>query len=117
MGSTRFPRKVMRPIHGTPMIGLLLERLANAKLVDEIGGEAEAVSWLESARGVPKKLKVVDWKPHHDDDWGVPRASVGITGRGLTETAVDVVRALGRDTRLDTLTLDGLVSVWHQSEK
>jgi protease IV len=87
------------------------------KLVDEIGGEAEAVAWLESARGVPKKLKVVDWKPSHDDGWGVPNASAGLTGRGLGETAADLVRALGRDTRLDTLTLDGLVSVWHQSEK
>ncbi|WP_096697335.1 aminotransferase class III-fold pyridoxal phosphate-dependent enzyme [Polaromonas sp. AER18D-145] len=36
MGSTRFPNKVMRPICGTPMIGLLLERLAKAKLVDQI---------------------------------------------------------------------------------
>ncbi len=36
MGSTRFPNKVMRPICGTPMIGLLLGRLAKAKLVDQI---------------------------------------------------------------------------------
>lgn len=36
MGSTRFPGKVMRPIKGTPMIGLLLDRLANAELVDQV---------------------------------------------------------------------------------
>jgi glutamate-1-semialdehyde 2,1-aminomutase len=36
MGSTRFPNKVMRAICGTPMIGLLLERLASARLVDQI---------------------------------------------------------------------------------
>jgi glutamate-1-semialdehyde 2,1-aminomutase len=36
MGSTRFPKKVMQPIAGVPMIGLLLERLARAKLVDQI---------------------------------------------------------------------------------
>ena len=30
MGSTRFPNKVMQPICGTPMIGLLLERLSKA---------------------------------------------------------------------------------------
>ena len=36
MGSTRFPNKVMRTICGTPMIGLLLKRLANAKLVNQI---------------------------------------------------------------------------------
>ncbi|MEX6780042.1 aminotransferase class III-fold pyridoxal phosphate-dependent enzyme [Limnospira fusiformis] len=36
MGSTRFPNKVMRPISGVPMIGLLLQRLAQAKRVDKI---------------------------------------------------------------------------------
>ena len=36
MGSTRFPKKVMQPIAGVPMIGLLLERLARAQLVDQI---------------------------------------------------------------------------------
>src|ERR1700680_4899677 len=36
MSSTRFPNKVMRSICGTPMIGLLLARLAKAKLVDQI---------------------------------------------------------------------------------
>jgi spore coat polysaccharide biosynthesis protein SpsF (cytidylyltransferase family) len=35
-GSTRFPNKVMRPIGGVPMIGLLLGRLSGAKRVDEI---------------------------------------------------------------------------------
>ena len=33
------------------------------KLVDQIGGEAEAVKYLEEKRNVPKGLKVVDWKP------------------------------------------------------
>ena len=36
MGSTRFPNKVMQPICGTPMIGLLLERLSKAKCIDRI---------------------------------------------------------------------------------
>ena len=36
MGSTRLPDKVMRAICGTPMIGLLLERLNYSKLVDQI---------------------------------------------------------------------------------
>jgi len=36
MGSTRFPKKVMQPISGIPLIGVLLERLAGAKLVDQI---------------------------------------------------------------------------------
>jgi len=36
MGSTRFPNKVMRPICGVPMIGLLLARLSAASRVDQI---------------------------------------------------------------------------------
>jgi glutamate-1-semialdehyde 2,1-aminomutase len=36
LGSTRLPNKVMRPICGTPLIGLLLQRLAQATQVDEI---------------------------------------------------------------------------------
>jgi glutamate-1-semialdehyde 2,1-aminomutase len=36
MGSTRFPNKVMEPIGGVPMIGLLFRRLARARLIDQI---------------------------------------------------------------------------------
>ncbi|MEI7430549.1 MAG: aminotransferase class III-fold pyridoxal phosphate-dependent enzyme [Betaproteobacteria bacterium] len=36
MGSTRFPNKVMRRLSGEPMIQLLLERLSEAKMVDQI---------------------------------------------------------------------------------
>ena len=36
MGSTRFPNKVMRELSGTPMIGVLLERLRRAKRVDDV---------------------------------------------------------------------------------
>ena len=35
----------------------------NHKLIDQIGGEAEAVKYLEEQRNVPKGLKIVDWKP------------------------------------------------------
>lgn len=36
MGSSRLPNKVMMPITGTPMIGILLSRLAKAKTVDQV---------------------------------------------------------------------------------
>ena len=36
MGSTRLPNKVMKPIGGVPMIGLLLSRLSRAREVDQI---------------------------------------------------------------------------------
>lgn len=36
MGATRLPGKVMRPIEGVPMIGLLLQRLARARSITQI---------------------------------------------------------------------------------
>lgn len=36
MGSTRLPGKVLRPILGKPMLGLLVERLTYAKTLDDI---------------------------------------------------------------------------------
>ena len=36
MGSSRLPGKVLMPINGTPMIGLLLRRLAQSTEIDEI---------------------------------------------------------------------------------
>ena len=36
MGSTRLPNKVMKPINGVPMIGLLLQRLSKSKKIDQI---------------------------------------------------------------------------------
>lgn len=36
MGSMRFPNKVMRPVCGTPLIGLLLKRLSKALRIDQI---------------------------------------------------------------------------------
>jgi glutamate-1-semialdehyde 2,1-aminomutase len=36
MGSQRFPKKVMQPVNGTPLIGILLERLSASCRIDEI---------------------------------------------------------------------------------
>ena len=36
MGSTRFPDKVMQPLAGTPLIGVLLERLSQAQSLSAI---------------------------------------------------------------------------------
>ena len=43
------------------------------KLIDQIGGEPEAVKYLEEQRNVPKGLKVIDWKPKREDELGRPR--------------------------------------------
>jgi protease-4 len=73
------------------------------KLVDAIGGESEAVAWLESQRGVPADLPVIDWAPAQPFE---PFGLGSLAGLG---------RLVGLDlSALPTqASLDGLVSVWH----
>jgi protease-4 len=86
-------------------------------LIDQIGGEPEVVKYLEDQRGVPKGLKIVDWKVSRDSDWGLlrvaARALTRITGLQAFDELAEVV---GND-RLASLRLDGLLSIWHGSER
>jgi protease IV len=87
------------------------------KLIDQIGGEAEVVKYLEDQRGVPKGLKIVDWKVSRDSDWGLLRVAAHTLARAVGIGAIDdLARALS-DDRLASLRLDGLVSVWHGTER
>ncbi|MBL4692628.1 MAG: S49 family peptidase, partial [Magnetovibrio sp.] len=66
-------------------------------LVDAIGGEKEAVSWMESEKGLVKDLPILDAKPKY------PAGNI-------------VQRLMGAATKAvagDRLTLDGLLAVWH----
>ncbi|MDO9381360.1 MAG: signal peptide peptidase SppA [Hyphomicrobiaceae bacterium] len=87
------------------------------KLVDQIGGEGEAVQWLEG-RGVESGLKVVDWKqaPPGGSFWFSSSVSSFI-GSAFGEAGKAVAEALTGDNRLRIVGLDGLLSVWHPSEK
>jgi len=87
------------------------------KLIDEIGGEAEAVRWLETNRGVGKDLKVIDWKPTADSPWG------RFAGGASQAAGAAVATMLGNLASFALLPpgvgrvgLDGLVSVWQPSE-
>jgi protease-4 len=88
------------------------------KLVDQIGGEVEAVKYLEEKRSIPKGLKVVDWKPKRESDWSVLRVAAqalgAIFGGRLGE---GIARLVEDDARLAAMRLDGLVSIWHGSER
>jgi len=86
------------------------------KLVDEIGGEAEAVRWLEEKRGVTKNLKLVDWKPKRQRSWSWLGAVAGAIGALAGGQAEAVLRAAGEEA-VARMSLDGLVSVWQFSEK
>ena len=73
-----------------------------ARLIDAIGGEAEAIAWLEADKAVAADLPVVDYYPKPETGWG------GVT-RWLGQSAAEAVRS-GVD---QAMSLDGLVSLWH----
>jgi protease-4 len=91
------------------------QQALGAKLIDEIGGEDEAVAWL-ATQGVDDKLPVKDWKPRRDT--GVfsytDAALLWIAKRmGLSPDLVPgglIERFLP-----ESLKLDGLLSVWQAS--
>jgi protease IV len=81
------------------------------KLVDAIGGEREAIKWLETEKGVAKDLPIRDWKPDsnlsHFAFFGSAAAIAdhfGMTSLGATLRQSE----LAGDSQL----LDGLVSIW-----
>jgi protease-4 len=81
------------------------------KLVDAIGGEREAIAWLESEKGVAKALPVEDWKPQPKPlAFGLLGSASSLAdGLGLTRLAALLKQGeVATQARL----LDGLVSVW-----
>ncbi len=84
------------------------------KLIDEIGGETEAIRWLEE-RGVEKGLNVVDWKERSGTGWGLGGVA-GLARYLGGDFVVGLTALLTRDRTLGAFSLDGLVSVWQPSE-
>ena len=87
------------------------------KLIDQIGGEAEVVRWLEEKRNVTKELRIVDWRPRRDADLGWVRLFGLAMARLAGLSADDAGVVLGADRTFGRLALDGLVSVWQPLEK
>ena len=81
------------------------------KLVDALGGEREAIAWLEQDKKIDKNLPVRDWKKQRSlERLGLLGVSAGLLDSlGLEALAMPLRRlaALG-----DAHLLDGLVSVW-----
>lgn len=79
------------------------------RLVDEIGGEEQAVQWLAKTRNIPANLPIQDWVPER------PEESLGFFGaRAAGEAFATGVAALAEKTlQSKRLTLDGLTSLWH----
>ncbi|MBU2533956.1 MAG: signal peptide peptidase SppA [Alphaproteobacteria bacterium] len=82
------------------------------KLVDAIGGEDEARSYLEEKANLPANLQIIDWKPKKDLDWPF--------GGSLANS---VTRILAGWLGVGTLAsvpgggLDGMISVWHPQKR
>lgn len=83
------------------------------KLIDQIGGEEDAVTWLEEKRQVPKDLKIIDWEVNSSNAVGFfsKTARSLLSWIGLPPSLHEVV--LGPGNALERVQLDGLVSVWH----
>ena len=76
------------------------------KLVDEVGGEREAVAWL-AKKGVDPNLKVIEWKSPSGRSFLFSKALARLVG--LPEGTAGFFERIGADR----IFLDGLLSVWH----
>jgi len=80
------------------------------KLVDQVGGEEEAVAWL-GTKGAGPGLEVVEWEP-------VAKGGSFLLGSGVARAVGDYlgIPAAGpdllREIGADRLFLDGLLSLW-----
>lgn len=76
------------------------------KLIDGLGGEEQAIAWLETEKKLEKGLKVTDW---------APAPALDATGFGFSMTS-GLLRIFGLETlaqRADAAKLDGLLVLWH----
>lgn len=85
------------------------------KLVDALGSERDAIAWLEKEKGVHPNLPVRDWKPRSDRDFSpFAWAAMGADLIGFESLAEALRRAA---SGVEAAQLDGLLAVWHPSEK
>jgi protease-4 len=72
---------------------------------------------LIDQRGVPKGLKIVDWKVKRDSDWSLLRIASRALARITGIRTFDDLTHIVNDDRIASLRLDGLLSIWHGSER
>ena len=80
------------------------------KLVDEIGGERQAVAWL-GTKGVDPKLNVIEWETDKSRGWLFSRSAARAIAHWLG--APEEAGGLLRRVVGEGMFLDGLQSVWH----
>ncbi len=86
------------------------------KLVDEIGGETEAVRYLAEKRNVPKDLKIIDWKPKRKTDWPLATGEASLLAWLGGRLLGDLGTRIAQDPGLAASGLDGMLSVWQPAK-
>lgn len=75
------------------------------KLIDALGGEDEAVAWMET-KGTPKSLKILDWaRPQQQASYGL--------GFAIADRALEAFGLNGLRRQAEAARLDGLLVLWH----
>ena len=84
------------------------------KLADLIGGESDAIDWLETSKNIAKKLPVRDWKkkPSIERTGLLGLASSGVRAAGFARVASFIDQFGGQS---ESASLDGLLAIWQGS--
>lgn len=97
------PEKVLAVADGRVFTG----RQAKAEgLIDQLGGEEEALAWLEKEKNIAKGLEVLDWRPPQPFSERV--FGVSIADSLAHATGLDGFRRMAERAQLD-----GLLVLWH----
>jgi len=84
-----------------------------AGLIDEIGGEREAIAWLSREYGINPKIKVRDWKAASElESLGMLDGLALRMARFFGFDPSGAMKIIGDFDTVQRLRLDGLVSVW-----
>jgi len=80
------------------------------QLVDELGGEREALKWLVEHKGIDEKLEIVDWEA--ESTTTIPFAAHLASWAGAA-LGINIDQAPGLGGLVAAERLDGLLSLWH----
>ncbi|WP_448213108.1 cytidylyltransferase domain-containing protein [Colwellia sp. MEBiC06753] len=108
MGSSRLPGKVMKPLADQPMIGLLLNRLQQAKLINQVVLATSTNEENDVLCQYVESLGIQVYRGSEDDVLSRFSQAAALV------SATDVVRITGDSPLLDPRICDRLISYYQQ---